>query len=314
MDFSLGQTEKLRRSLLSRAGYFVFAFVIFLNVACNALTEVNISWQSFLRLSTDCLLYLGSVYITFCAMADTARRDARGKAAYTEAKDRCRRRAEEAKPYRRLLPGYLAAYTAEELRERQKSCLETAGLCYDDFRLHYAHMTARERKAAGLTRTQRRAVHAAARLRPLRCGGDILLPTDAPHHRREILLSPGRQLARRYTAALLPTTVFSLFSAQIVFAVQSNCDPRTVFVQCLLRIGLLSWTALRGYAVGERTVLCDSVAYLEEKADFLEAFAQWIAENSDKAEVTAGAWPPCDGKAAVTSPQTVTEARAEMAH
>ena len=76
MDFSLGQTEKLRRSLLSRAGYFVFAFVIFLNVACNALTEVNISWQSFLRLSTDCLLYLGSVYITFCAMADTARRDA----------------------------------------------------------------------------------------------------------------------------------------------------------------------------------------------------------------------------------------------
>ena len=150
-------------------------------------------------------------------------------------------------------------------------------------------------------------MHAAARLRPLRCGGEILLPTDAPRHRREILLSPGRQLARRYTAALLPTTVFSLFSAQIVFAVQSNCDPRTVFVQCLLRIGLLSWTALRGYAVGERTVLCDSVTYLEEKADFLEAFAQWIAENGGKAEVAAGAWPPYDAKAAVASPQTATD-------
>lgn len=287
MDFSLGPTEKLRRSLLSRAGYLVFAFVVILNVAFNALTEVNISWQSFLRLSTDCLLYLGSVYVTFCAMADTARRDARNKSAYTEARERCRRRAEEAKPHRRFLSGYLAARISEERIERQRSCLEAAGLCYDDFSRRYARMTWRELKASGLTRPQRRAVRAAARSRPMRYGGDILLPTEAPRHRREILLSPGRQLARRYTAALLPTTIFSLFSAQIIFAVQSNCDPKTVFVQCLLRVGLLSWTALRGYAVGERTILCDSVAYLEEKADLLEAFLQWIGENGNVAGATA---------------------------
>jgi len=313
MDFSLGQTEKLRRSLLSRAGYLVFAFVVILNVAFNALTEVTVSWQSILRLSTDCLLYLGSVYVTFCAMADTARRDTRGKAAYTEAVERCRRRAEEAKPFRRLMPGYLASYTAGELRERQRTCLETAGLSYDDYRDRLSHMTMRRLKALGLTRAQRRAVLRAARLRPLRCGGDVLLPTDAPHHRREILLSPGRQLARRYTAALLPTTVFSLFSAQIIFAVQSQCDLRTVFVQCLLRIGLLSWTALRGYAVGERTVLCDSVTYLEEKADLLEAFVQWTAENgagdaadAPAAHKPANAMAPEAAAAAVSAPITPT--------
>lgn len=299
MNFDLGNSENLRKSLLSRAGYLVFGFVVLLNIAYNCLTEVGLNWQTLLSLSTDCLLYLGSVYVTFCAMADTARRDARTKDAYTRAQERSRRVTEAAKPFRRLLCGYIAAYTAQDLQQRQKMHLEVAGLSYDDYRTRLCRLSRRELCDCCLPRAEQKAIQTANRQRPLRLGADLLLSTGETRHRKSILTSPARLLAGRYTAALLPTTVFGLFSAQVIFAVQTNCDLRAVFVQSLLRIGLLSWTALRGYAVGERTILCDSVTFLEEKADFLEEFIEWAtAQNgAAKNKATACLAPQAEGEA-----------------
>ena len=75
------------------------------------------------------------------------------------------------------------------------------------------------------------------------------------------------------------SALFALFSAQIVFAAEGQSDLRIVLVASLLRIGLLAFTALRGYMVGERTILCDTVGYLDAKSDFLDSFSTWAAKH-----------------------------------
>ncbi|MBP5209602.1 MAG: hypothetical protein J6125_01955, partial [Clostridia bacterium] len=104
---------------------------------------------------------------------------------------------------------------------------------------------------------------------------------EAPPAGRRLLVSPERMRLARYTAALGPTTLFAVLSVQVVFAVRAESDPRAVLVACLLRVGLLGWTALRGYMTGERSILTDSVRYYTVKAELLRDFVDAQRREAD---------------------------------
>ena len=275
MNLYLDEPGRFKQSLMSKAGYFVFLFVVVLNILYHCLTEVGINWQAMLSFSTDAMIYLCSVYVTFCAMADTAKRDAKATDTYKEAATLCKTAAEQAKPYRCSLSTYVNFYLREDLVERQKACLEIAGITYSAYTEKWRRFSRFQLKKAGLSREERRSVLRANRIRPQKITREALLTYDDAPPRHSPLLSPTRTTAKRYTASLFPSTIFALFSSQIVFAVVARQDPKAVLVEALLRIGLLSWTALRGYAVGEKSVLLDTLHYLFAKADFLSRFLAW---------------------------------------
>ena len=272
MHLDFESSDRIKESLFAKAGYIVFCFVVALNIAYRCLTDVGVNWAAMLSLSTDGLIYLFSVYVTFCAMADTARRDAKKQTRYQEAYTNCKAVTEQAKPYRSRLADYVCTFLKEDVYERQKAFLWVAGVEMEDYLLRLRHLSQRQLKKAGFGKAERKAICHANRVKPQKISIGSLLSYEDSAPRQNPLLHPRRLLARRYGASLLPTTVMALFSAQIVFAVVANEDPRVVFVESLLRIGLLSWTALRGYLVGEKTVLSDSVDYLIAKTDFLSAF------------------------------------------
>ena len=272
MNLYLDEPGRLKQGLMQKAGYFIFLFVLVVNVLYHALTEVGVNWEAMLSFSTDALIYLCSVYVTFCAMADTAKSDAKASLEYKEAHRLCKEKIEAAKPHRAFLSAFITKYLTDDLTERKRACLEVAGVSYEDYQKSYRLAGRRTMKAQGLTKGERKAVCRAKRMRQERISREGLLTGDEVHLRRSPLLSPAYTTLRRYTAALLPSTLFAVFSAQIVFAVTANDDPKAVLIETLLRIGLLSFTAYRGYTVGEKSVMQDRVGYLLAKADFLGRF------------------------------------------
>ncbi|MBO5788883.1 MAG: hypothetical protein J6R42_02940 [Clostridia bacterium] len=276
--YPLGK-ETAKQSLLSKAGYIVFAFVVLLNIAYRCLTEVGLNWHAVLALSCDGLLYLLSVYVTFYAMADTARRDAKQRKQYEDALSQSQKAVEKAKPYRAHLLTYIAEYVKNDVLSRKKAHLDVAGIPYDDYQNRYARMSKRALKKAGLTPWERKSIYRANKVKPQQITRESLLCYVESQPHQNPLLSPKRLMSRRYSKALLPTTIFALFSAQIVFEAQMGGDIKRIFVESLLRVGLLSWTALRGYATGEKTIELDSIAYLVAKTDFLEEFVLWQENN-----------------------------------
>ena len=282
MNLYLDEPHRLKQSLMQKAGYVVFLFVVVLNILYHCLTEVGVNWQAMLSFSTDAVIYLFSVYITFCAMADTAKRDAKVTEKYSEASSRCKEITDRAKPFRKDLFLFVSRYLRQDLVERRTACLEIAGISFDEYKERWQHASLLAQRKAGLSKEQRRAIRHANRMRPQKITREGLLTYDELPPRQNPLLSPAYRTAGRYTASLLPSTVFALFSAQIVFAVVANQDPKTVLVEALLRIGLLSWTALRGYAVGEKSVTVDTVGYLYAKADFLTRFMDWKNTNQQE--------------------------------
>ena len=143
---------------------------------------------------------------------------------------------------------------------------------------HYKGKRKAELKAMGLQGWQVHLIRKAARLKPIKLDRASLFEMGGKVRGARLFVNPRTAQVRRYGASLLPTTLFALFSAQIVFVVSANEDIRTVFVELLLRVALLSWTAVRGYAVGEKTVLADTTAYLLAKAEFLESFVSFAGE------------------------------------
>lgn len=279
MTFLLDEKKDYRRSLLSRAGYVVFVFVAILNVAYFCLTDVTLNWSAMLNFTCDALLYVSSVYVTFCAMAETARQNATETTLYKDSLAKCKTAISQAKPYRLQLSAYLTLYIAQNLEERRRDLLESVGLSLEEYEEKWKRMTRPEQKAAGLTHMQRCHIAQAKHLRALPLRRDTLLTCAEQSPQKQLMISPLRMRARRYGKALVPTALFALFSAQIVFAAEGQSDLRIVLVASLLRIGLLAFTALRGYMVGERTILCDTVGYLDAKSDFLDSFSTWAAKH-----------------------------------
>ena len=265
---------------LSYAGYVIFALVLALNVAFRTFSEVGLSLRSVLSVTADCVLYVTSVYVIFCTMADTARRDAKGREAYLRALGECEEAICRAKPYRTALGAYVTAFVREEHLERVRETVECHGLDFCRYLGELAHRPRRELKEKGLSPYERRAVRRADRLRPLRVDRASLFEPLGRGSRRSLLASPTRTRLRRYGAALAPTTVFAMFSAQVVFAIEAQTDLWAVAVEAGVRIALLTWTAIRGYATGEKTILSDTVSYLRGKTDLLAAFVSQAEKGS----------------------------------
>lgn len=269
-----GDRRQTEGGFLSYAGYVIFALVLALNVAFRTFAEVGLSLRSVLSVTADCVLYVASVYVIFCTMADTARRDARGREAYTRALCECEEAIRRAKPYRTALGAYVTAYVKSEYTERVKETVECRGVDYQRYRTELSHRSRRSLREQGISRYERRAVRQADRLRPLRHDRASLFEPLGRTDRRHLLISPRGLRMRRYGAALAPTTVFAMFSAQVVFAVEAQTDLWAVAVEACLRIALLTWTAVRGYATGEKTILWDTVSYLRAKTDLLSEFVR----------------------------------------
>ena len=278
-DLQRLESQKLRADLLARSGYIVFALVVVFNIAFRTFTHAGISWQTVWNLTADCVLYVASVYVTFCALADTARRDAMTKERYKVAQSRCQAASEAAKPKRHLLCSYCVEYIKAEQKERLLECLGLCGITEAQYTEFYAQKSPSRLKAMGLMRWQIRLLKKANKIKPIKIDRAALFEVGERKKGNRLFVNPAAARVRRYSASLLPSTLFALFSAQIVFAVSAYEDVRTLFVELLLRCALLTWTAVRGYAVGEKTILQDSCAYLLAKADFLESFVNSTANT-----------------------------------
>ena len=264
--------KKLRADLLAKSGYVIFAIVLLFNIAFRAFAHAGISWQTVWRFTADCVLYVSSVYVAFCALADTARRDAMAKDAYLASLEKCRLACEAAKENRHLLSAYCISYALKDKEERKREYLGLCGIAEADYDAYYAKKSKKELKALGLFSWQVRLLKKAEKVKPMKIDRASLFEMGERKKAGRLFVNPRTSRVRRYSASLLPTTLFALFSAQIVFVVSANEDIRTLFLELLLRTALLSFTAVRGYAVGEKTILSDTVSYLEAKAEFLEQF------------------------------------------
>ncbi|MBO5790196.1 MAG: hypothetical protein J6R40_03475, partial [Clostridia bacterium] len=227
--------KKLRQDLLARSGYVIFAFVVLFNVAFRAFTHAGLSWQTVWHFTADCVLYVVSVYVTFCALADTARRDAICKDAYLSAYQRCRLACEAAKPKRHLLCSYCLSFALADKEERKKEYLGLCGISYAEYEEHYAQKSKKALKEMGLAPWQIRLLRKVRHLKPLKIDRASLFEMGERKKGGRLFVNPRASRARRYRASLLPTTLFALFSAQIVFAVSAHEDMRTLFVELLLR-------------------------------------------------------------------------------
>ena len=278
-DLNALGSKKLRADLLSKSGYLIFAIVLLFNIAFRAFAHAGFSWQTVWRFTADCALYVSSVYVAFCALADTARRDAMTKDTYLAAYTKCRLACEAAKEKRHLLSSYCIAYALADQEERKREYLGLCGIAEADYNAHYAQKSKKELKALGLFSWQARLLKKADRVKPIKIDRAALFEMGERKKAGRLFVSPRTSRVRRYSASLLPTTLFALFSAQIVFVVSASEDLRTLVLELLLRIALLSFTAVRGYAVGEKTILSDTVSYFEAKAEFLEQFVLHCQET-----------------------------------
>ncbi|MFA5562258.1 MAG: hypothetical protein WDA00_06440 [Eubacteriales bacterium] len=264
-----------RQGAVRGVAYLIFAAVVLLNVAYSYLADISFDLASLLRFSTDCFVYLLSVYIVFLCVAEAGRQDGYTKGAFTEAAAAYAEIRRQVIPHMPKLDAFCAAYVRADLAARQKECLLACGLEVE------ALDACRKlrRLPATLTPRQKRALRRAKNIRPSRLTRERLLYEGGGAVRADPLEPPGRKMVRRSLRALLPTTLCSVFAVQVVFAAKLDPDPRAILLQCLLRVIVLAWSALRGYAAGHQSVTEDTAQFLCRRTELLDQFLRQLASG-----------------------------------
>lgn len=173
------------------------------------------------------------------------------------------------------LEAFCTRLIEEELRQARERVLGAAGEDLDTFeRWQSGALTGKAFSA--LARRKRRAMHRAARLKPLRLSATALL-SAAPSRHRQGLMSVQARRVRKTLTAQIPTVLGSLITVAVTFEGIGMTPAATV--AALLRLFTVVWTGVRGYSAGSYAVCEDDCAALDGKTTLLRTYCAERQKN-----------------------------------
>lgn len=271
--FSFGEGLRLRPEARRYAGIWVGVLTV-LFVSALFFCEMHLTAAPVEQTAMTAAVTVFACFVMYTSMFDAGRQ--RGLTEekflslterYEALRDRVREQSGEG------IEAFCTAYVAEELARSRRRLLFAAGESEEAFfRYREGAMPREEYRARNGCR--RRALRAAARMKPLRLHAAMLL-TAGSGERRGLTLHTGGARLRRGLRALLPTVFGSLVTVAVTLEGQTLTLP--VVIAGLFRIFTLIWTGVRGYAAGGASVTAEESTVTETKTTLL---AMYLADTA----------------------------------
>ncbi len=273
--FSFGEGLRLRPETRRYAGIWVGVLTV-LFVSAVFFCEMHLTAAPVEQTAMTAAVTVFACFVMYTSMFDAGRQRGLSEEkflALTERYEALRDRAREQSG--EGVEAFCTAYVAEELTRSRRRLLFAAGESEEDF-LRYREGRMPREEYRTRSRCRRRALRAAARMKPLHLHAALLL-TAHGGERRGLTLHTGGARLRRGMRALVPTVFGSLVTVAVTLEGQTLTLP--VIIAGLFRIFTLIWTGVRGYTAGGASVTAEESTVMETKATLLGMYLAEVAKQ-----------------------------------
>lgn len=266
--FPFSDGLRLRPEARRYAGIWVGVLTV-LAVSAALFCEMHLTAAPIEQTAMTAAVIVFACFVMYTSMFDAGRQRGLSEKAFLGLSERFEAMRDRAREQSGTgLETFCTAYVAEELTRSRRRLLFAAGESEEDF-FRYRDGTMPREAYRARTRARRRALHAAARLKPLRLHAAMLL-TRSGGERRGLTLTASGARARRALRALVPTVFGSFVTVAVTLEGQTLTLP--LVIAGLLRIFTLVWTGVRGYAAGVSSVTAEESTVLETKITLLDLY------------------------------------------
>ena len=232
-------------------------------------TEPSLSAQPVEKITVQMTVTMFCIFLMYTSMSDAGCRAGEELPEYVSARDEWVLLADRVRRSGNLagLSGFCRRLAVEEREEARADRLASVGLSLEDYRA----ITADPVRLRRLPRPLRRAVLRARSIRLLRLSPDRLLSSFGRGRRRIAPVSPGSARARSTVFAMVPSLLGTFLTVSVAFTAADGLTASTV-ISAAFRLLALLWTGFRGYGMGYRSVVRDSVSACKTRTALLLRF------------------------------------------
>ena len=246
-------------------------------------TEPSLSAKPVAKITVQMSVTMFCIFLMYTSMSDAGCRAGEERTEYTTARNEWTALADRVRQSGNLseLPGFCRRLAIEEREEARANRLASVGMSLAD----YGEITSDPARYRSLPRRTRRVVRRARAVRLLPLTPDRLLLSSGRGRRRIAPASPGAARARSTAFAMIPSLVGTFLTVSVAFTVEDGLTT-SAMISAAFRLLALLWTGFRGYGMGYRSVVRDSVAACKTRSALLLRFLSECdgAAASERAE------------------------------
>ena len=194
---------------------------------------------------------------------------------------------------------FCGAYTAAELRNTRERRLTKIPMKYSEWVRVFGDMSRRDIKELPrrfqyeaddgrirvliLTRKVKLILKSIAGLEEQRFTPEMLMYDDTTHswRRLPILPSPAEKIRERRRANYVPTVIFSVMTAFLVFKFIASPTWSTA-IYCLFKLFGLVWRGAAGYSIGFLAYSVHGVQYYQSQEIRFNEYKRWLDKGEDE--------------------------------
>lgn len=162
-------------------------------------------------------------------------------------------------------------YILDELESTRRSILSTCSISYEDYVLKYIGKGKSDLKKYSLTKKELKAVLSANALKPIKLNPDSIMRigrNSARNRRRPIGVSPATKRGVFMGWKAISSLTMSLFISSLIFDVVETPTWAT-FAQLCMKLLPIGWSAFRGFYMGYKNIVVDTVNYVQDQSDLM---------------------------------------------
>lgn len=282
MDEEKGLTlldvKKTGKKILDSWAYILLCLVLLLAVL-SGYTDASFDLTTTINIGVDYVILLVFCIAAMVALDDIARKRGEEEERYKIAKERMEAVRQRVKKYDgRLVQEFCEDYRREELEATRSQILSEAMLSPGDF----------EAFAGGeipqnATRTQKRALKAAARCKPIALNRYMIGRPITAKQNRVRFVTPEQDLHRHSAGTILYTAVTVALPVSFTFSLILDPSLATV-VSGLFKAFTIAMAGFKSYNGRLRSMLETVPAYVELQEDLMDHFDAWYQKKQKEKE------------------------------
>lgn len=163
-------------------------------------------------------------------------------------------------------------YILDELISTRKRILATCSISYEDYELKYIGKGKKDLKSYSLTKKERKAILAANAVKPIKLNPDSIMRIgrdSAKNRRKPMGVAPATKKSVFIGWKAISSLTMSLFISSLIFEVVATPTWAT-FAQLCMKLLPIGWSAFRGFFMGYKNVVIDTVNYVQDQSNLME--------------------------------------------
>ena len=282
MDEEKGLTlldaKKVGKKVLDGWAYILLALVLLLAVL-SGYTDASFDLSTTINVGVDYIILLVFCVAAMVALDDIARKRGEEESQYRSAKERMEAVRQRVKAYDgRLVQAFCEDYRREELEATRSQILSEAMLSSDDFEAF-----AKGDLPQKATRTQKRALKAAARCKPITLNRYMIGRPITAKQSRVRFVTPEQDLHRHSIGTILYTAVTVAFPVSFTFSLILDPSLATVMAG-LFKAFTIALAGFKAYNGRLRSMLEAVPAYVEVQEDLMDHLDAWHRKKQKEKE------------------------------